>query len=214
MDKSKPAFWKNVKPGDIVLLSDQQALQDSVEAGLGPKPLEYAVSNLTNVRDFNDFGNWLLIFLEPSQVKQELVLLCKMVDENLDLRLYYQTEFQPGSRNDIIKRGDYFLFQQPADPASFQPQELKFTAELINGPNQWNMKGFGEIHGIATFRPLKSGLGEVIATVAEFELVKGESADTEVLILELGNETESLVTLYAGCSVNPSEIDVFPVKEV
>lgn len=209
MNKESPEFWYSVKPKDMILLSDQQALEDSMKAGLGPNPLEYSVSEIITVKDFNGFGTWTFFNLKPTGVKQELLLLCKEVDSNLDLRIYYQTEFQPGSRKDIINRGDFFLFQQPEDLSNFQPKDLKYTNDLTQGDNQWDMKGFGEMHGHASFNPTKTGFYTVTATIVEYLLSKGDTQDTEVLILELGND-DTLITLYAGCAVNLTEIDVYP----
>lgn len=213
MDNNNPQTWREVKPNDVVLISDQQSLQDSSKAGLGLKPLQYTVTEIITVQEMDDLATWMFFHLKPTQaqIQQELVLLCKMVDTEMDLRIYYQTEFTPGSRSDIIKRGDLFLFQSPADPDNFKASELKFTADLTHEGNRWELKGFGEMNGEVSFKPYKSGMDEMVGTIAEYSLTQGESLDAEILILEIGKGVEGLVKMLAGCGINQSEIEVFPV---
>lgn len=202
---------KHAKVGDIIYLSDKQAIEDSMKAGLGPKPLQFTVKEIITIKDATDLGTWTLYFLSPVEVKQELLLVNKIVDALETLRLYYQTDFKPGSREDILERGDRFLFQPPSNPNDFRPNELKFTVSLTQGDVEWE-RSVGELHGTAKFSPPKSGLDEVcFASLVEYHLARGQTADTELLLLELGTADGSLIRLFAGCDVNPVEIEVFSV---
>ncbi len=213
MDLSNPQTWRSVKVEDVVLISDQQTLQDSVKAGLGMKPLQYTVAEITTVQEMDDLCTWIFYLLKPTQVeiKQDLMLLCKIVDTVMDIRLYYQTEFKPGSRSDIIQRGDFFLFRSPQDPDNFKASELKYSMDLTHEDDRWVLKDFGEMNGDVTFEPSKTGMEDMVATVAEYALTEGQTLDTEVLILEIGKGVEGLVKMFAGCGINQSEVEVYPV---
>jgi len=208
-DKIQAKFWLQVKPGDIVLLSDKQALEDSMKAGLGVKPLKYSVDSIVSITDFDGLATWRLFHMKSADVSQELLMTVKVVDRLFDVLLYYQTDFQPGSREDIVRRGDLFLFQKPTDPTNYAPKDLLFTDSLEKDGCRWVVK-LGSFHGEAKFTPDKTGVGDLFATMTEYSLTSGVTDDKELLIVELGKDN-GLITLYAGCTVNLNEVDIFPI---
>jgi hypothetical protein len=211
MDLNNPKTWRDIKPGDVILISDQQSLEDSVKAGLGMKPLQYTVVEITEMNEMSNLATWIFYRLKPTAVQQELMLMCKLVDSEMDVRLYYETDFTPGSRSEIIQRGDLFLFQAPTDPDNFKASELNYSMDLTHEGNRWVKKDFGEMHGEISCNPPKSGLTDMVATVVEYLLVEGQSLDTDILITEIGKGAEGLVKMFAGCTINTMEIQIFPI---
>lgn len=191
--KHDPEFWQAVRPGDIIALTDEQAIQDSLEKGLGAEGMQYEVKRVTRIRELNELCEWLLFDLDS---EEELRLMVKIVDNEIDIRIYFAAEeFRAGDRVDMLEQDCYWLFKEPEDPDNFDPVELQFTEEL-----EWSVpldndgvvdnvlfqqKGFGELFGKVTITPAESGMDNLVASVVE--LVTNEDVpNPELLIMETG----------------------------
>jgi hypothetical protein len=151
-----PAFWREVKPGDFISLSDPEAFEASLASG-GGASVDYRVGQVRSfaLRGREDFapqargarplrvapretrGEYRFIELTPAAAPEGSgSLYLAAVDrpdkgsgiEGFELRLYYiPAGLDPGSRDDFIDRGDAWLFLPPPDPEDFISSELEYA---------------------------------------------------------------------------------------
>src|SRR5580704_8436793 len=87
MDKAAPADWLSVKPKSVITVSDAQGIQDSMRRGLGVKGLDYTVKSVARMDQSDGLSRHLLFTLGDAE--QAVYLLVKMVDDLVDLFLYF-----------------------------------------------------------------------------------------------------------------------------
>ncbi len=212
---SKPSTmesWMNLAPGAFVTLSDAQALQDSKDRGEGLKGIDYQVESLAVAKDSEGFGTWVLVSLNDNH--QKILLMVKGVDQELDYRAYYQSpEFRPDRREEVIARGDTWLFEGAEMASPNAAGSLRYARE-INYSNNGNevrylLKGQGERHADYNEKPSLSGMNDMVVTVVEY--ATGDPTDNpEMLILEIGvaSRRTGEVNLFFGCPITQSEVDI------
>lgn len=243
MDKSSANFWRGLKPGDQVVLTDVQSVEEGMAKGLGTGGLHHQIKKVTTIKEMNGLCEWRLLKLDS---EDDLILMVKIVDEEIDLRVYAPVgDVDIGDRQDMIDDDCLWLFEEPDDPEGFEVTELKYSAELgqfvdIDGEEKeifYARKRQGELYGRVEVQPAESGVENQIATVVEYST--GEDVpNTEIFLLETGTvgnivieydeeedeettvETEvlsesrgGLIELFIGASVRPSEVDVLTTKE-
>lgn len=173
MDKHTPDFWRSIKPGDIVQLSDLRTIEISRKAGKGMDGLDYAVSSILRIKQENDLVEWRFFELEVSEEeeRESLSLVAKIVDDKVSIAALEPLGIEPGSREELLDREMLFLFQPPEDEDDFDPDDLKFSAELIPEDEAsfgWFQKPQGELYGEADYIPPRSGIDKQAATVVEY----------------------------------------------
>jgi hypothetical protein len=140
--------------------------------------------------------------------------MAKACDEAIDWRLYYQSaDFAAARREDVVSRGDKWLFEPPADGSNFAPADLTYTAEIdqqIDGKSLcYARKPQGERQAACKENPLRSGIGSLLATIVEYSTAD-QAENPELLILELGAADRGTgeVSLYLGAAIRASEINI------
>jgi len=221
LEKDNPSFWREIIPGSTITLTDEQSIADSIEQGKGVNAQDYIVESILTIRQDNGLAEWLLFNLGDDD--QEMYLTAKIVDQHVDLLVYFEPdEFPPGNRADIINRDDMWLFEEPDDVNDFSFDELEFTKEItwINETTDngntiekeilFKIKGQGIQYGICTHQPFKTGLNRVMASVIEYSTdIDYENPD--IMVLELGGEKGDeggLISMLIGCRINLTEVDV------
>lgn len=220
LDKFSPDFWRSIKPQSTITLSDQQTLELAMKEGRGLESRDYVVHSVFTFRDNDRFGEWKLFELVDEE--QDLYLLVKIVDDQLDVRVYFapeEDEFDPGNRADMIDDEHYWMFMEPEDPDSFKLEELEFTEEFgwlfddgKGGETEvvYQMKKQGVLFGEGEDLPVKSGDKPLFTALVEYRSVE-DAENPEALILETGGEESDeggYITLLFGCPVKTEEIDV------
>lgn len=216
-DKESPQFWRQLKPGSTISLSDTQALEDSMGEGLGLSARDYVVKERLIVRDLDALVEWILFQLQSDEDK--IWFLVKMVEGEIALRVYFEAEgFEPGTRADLIENEVFWLFDEPLDPESFKCNELSYAREITQDLDEeqgkreirFRIKGQGELHGACTHEPRGSWPETMMATIVEYA-AEEESPNSELMILELGGEEGDeggLITLLLGCEIRQGEVEV------
>ena len=220
-DQLTSAFWYKVTVGQMVEFSDPQALQDSVDEGRGAVPRNYEIKEIRTIEEQHGLATWRLF--RVADQKQSLWLLAKIVDQQVELRLYFdlpENEFKPGNRRDMVERGCYWLFQQPADPQNFAFNDLEYTVQ-IPGPDGvvFVLKDQGVMAGTMTVTPPSIGMdGQLFTLVAEYAAPDGSTDNPQLLLLEIGgaspdpdendNPDGGFITLAQGMVLNPAEVDM------
>jgi hypothetical protein len=141
-DKGSAEYWRGIKGGDFVGISDAEAfeaaLAASASAGAGStSSVDYAVGE---VRRFALRGKakggrgpgaalGSFSFIELSREGSgPLYLVLVETPENFELRLCFIPEgLEGGTRDDYIDRGDTWLFLPPPDPEDFLSKDLEYA---------------------------------------------------------------------------------------
>lgn len=219
-DKRDPAYWRAIKPDSTLTLTDDQALRESVDGE------DYLVKQVIKIREKDRVCEWILFELEGQGDTPDTVLMAKLVDKEVEIRVFFESEsFGSGNRNDMIDQDNLFLFQLPEDPDDFTCEELEYAkhigwdfadGEASDAEGEihvdYNVK-IGEMQGDVSYDPYESGQGELLATVVEFD-TGDETTCPELLILEIGhpdNEEGGLIRLLFGNNIKPTEVDVLAV---
>ena len=213
-------FWQDIRPGNIVVLSDAQALVEAVRQGLdGTGGLNYEVKRVLRVKALNDLAEWVLLNLEGAD---EVWLMVKIAGQEVDLRIYFEVpEFPAGNRADLIAEEMYWLFEDPGPDWHAQYNDLKFTDTIDIDQNpgdqgaptqtRYHQKPFGTQYGGCSELP--KGPGEDVFPAAVVEYLTADPTDNpELLILELGGEDDpngGYIQMMLGCPVDPSDVKVF-----
>lgn len=217
MNLKDPTDWLNLKTGSTLVLSDEQSLMDSKKRGFGLNPLNFTVIRVTKVQEAQGLVTYIFVDIEDGV--QPLRLMAKIVDENVDFRLYYKSEdFVAASRKTAIDRGDFWLFQKPEDENNFTPLDLKYTMgikqSIDNKEIVYDRKPSGELSGIAVENPVRKGLADLLATITEYK-TNQETENPELMLLEIGNKLNKdggEITLYFGSPIHENEIQVLALK--
>ena len=218
---SRPASlapWIHFPPGSFLTLSDSQSLEDSQKRGEGFRGIRFAVESTLIADDTEGFGTWVMVQLNDNH--QRLMLVVKAVDSALDYRIYYANEdFRPARREEVVRRGDTWLFEAPEDENNFEAADLRYAAEIVQTSDErvitYVRKDQGERHANATETPNPLGLTQQVATLVEYS-TSDATDNPELLVLEIGaaNRRTGEVTLYLGCPIRESEIDILKAASV
>ena len=96
-EKESPQFWRELKPGSTISLTDAQALDDSMQSGLGVSARDYVVRERRSIKQLEGPLEWQLFDVEDGE--ESLWFLVKIVDAHIALRVYFEAEgFEPGTR--------------------------------------------------------------------------------------------------------------------
>jgi hypothetical protein len=222
MDKTNPAEWQAVKPKSIVTISDAQGIQDSMRRGLGVRGLDYTVRSVALCEQLDCLSTHLIFTLDDAE--QAAFLLVKIVDDLVDLTLYFEPPgLSGGERTDLLDRGMQWLFQTPANLHSFEPSELRYTTSLVQTvpgaagapPLEllYTLKPQGELQCHYSESPARAGLAaQMLATLVEYRCDQ-PAENPEFLILEVGEERSrrSFLRFFLGCPIGLSEVDVLGI---
>lgn len=206
-------FWKKLEPGCHFVLSDIVSIKDSVNSkSETPGSMTYKAKSLLSVRERRGLAEWILFDLESSV--RELMLVVKMVDSEVDLKLLSPQLFSSGSRAETIAEYQP-LFEDV--PGGTDPMKVRFAREIqhdVSGsePVVYSQK-FGELSGEGKLLPERSGLGKLLVTLVEYGATN-DSAESEMLIVESGevNSDGSEIKLLIGAPI--SDRDCVVLEEV
>lgn len=223
-DKNTPDFWRDIKPGSTITLSDEQSINESISQGLGVNGLDFVVDSILVIRQGEGLAEWY--FYNLGEEDQEVYLVAKLVGQHLDLGVYFEPdEFPPGNRRDLVDRGDTWIFDEPENLDDFTYDELKYCNELIMSLDlnntgsddeddlvdvHFKMKGQSVQYGSCKHVPDQSGIGRIMASIVEYSTDRAYENPNTILI-ELGGEKSDdggLISLLSGCPINLSEVDV------
>ncbi len=215
-----PDYWQDIQPGNIVVLSDAQAMVEAVRQGLdGAGGLNYEIKRVLKIKEHGDLAEWILLRLEGAD---EVWLMIKIAGREVDLRIYFEVpEFPGGNRADLIDEEMYWLFEDPGPDWHAQYNDLRFAESITidQGPDEhgpptrtnYHLKPFGAQYG--GFTELPQSLVAVPSPAVVVEYLTADPTDNpELLILELGGEDDAnggYIRMMLGCSIDPSDVKVF-----
>ena len=207
-------FWKEIKTGSTITLKDKQAIEDAMEKGKGVSGIDYMVKQIYRLHELNSRVQWNLFQLDD--VHETLWMSVKMVEQEMDLRVYFEhPQFTSGNRKDMIDQGYFWLFKTPDNPDNFVYNDLNFASRIdIEAENSqvhvYNQKKFQEMHYYCTPDPVQKEDSTLMATLVEYQ-ARALCDNPELLIFELGGsygQEGGLIRLMPGCSIGTTEIDI------
>jgi len=178
--------------------------------------MNYRIKETTEVCEDRKLCAWLLLKLEDDD--DQLFLIVKKVDSDIDVRLYYvEPGIEPGSREDMLQDGFEFLFE-PFEAAPEKLDDLEFAREIfVNNENEE-----GEVEEVA-FRAKRHGVlfGSISqggtnakekykTCIAEYQSLH-DTENPEMMIYEFWTpNNEGCETLYflRGSDLSVSEVDL------
>ncbi len=217
LDPELANHWLGLRPGDQVAISDVVAFKDALDIGRGSvHGSDYAVSRVTWAEGDGGLRFALALLDDPSQ---PLLLLVSVHGEAFTLRLLHRPEGAPtGNRADLLDAGAFWLFQAPANPDRFRPNELEWALDV-------EQEGMGEsgkevVHFTRQqVRKLRAGSaprspdGEQFPlSLAEFQTTSG-TADPWLIAVESGGAGRDFgghVEVWQGCDLSASDVSVTP----
>ena len=205
--------WRKVRVGSTVSLSDEFSLLESKNRGKGLKPLDFTVERVTIIKESKNLVTW--IFADINDGTEPLKLMVKIVDANADFRLYATVkDFPPIHRQAAVEQGMLFLFAQPHN---VEVGALKYNGDIFHetGGNKvtYLRKPQGELNGLVTEIPARSGMKDLLATVVEYS-TNDKTDNPELLVLEIGNKFNNNggeIAMYLGTTIQEAEIAVLPL---
>lgn len=219
LEESTVSFWRGVKPGDMVTLSDAQTIIARIKQKKGISSENFEITEVLSAKQLNNLGEWRFFRLGET----DQVLLAKIVDKNLSLYVLRDApDWEPQTREELVNKELLFMFQTPDNPDNFEYEELRYVDQLdesnadVNGDENtiFYIKPQREQHAKADFLPAKSGMGQQIATIVEYiaESNKGY-IDTELMFLELGTKASNgVLRLMVGRPIVSIDVNVMPRK--
>ena len=224
LDKTLPDFWRGVRPGSVIKLTDEQTLLRNMDG------IDYTVQRVETVMESGGLMEWILLRLEsvsgeslPDGRDDEPMIMVKIVDANMDLRVYREAgDFDQGDRVDMEECDNLWLFFEPDDPDDFDVRDLRYTEYIeyeVDGDDDGDEKvvRFEQKHpeqnGEVATEPSGSGSSPMMAVVSEYSAVDDDYKDSEAVIIEIGSddameERGGLISFMLGHTINPTETEV------
>jgi len=171
ISKNTREFWKSLKIDDIIGLQDKQAIEDQMEEGKILGETDYEIKTIRTFKDSNGLSERLFLTLERED--EEIMMVVKIVDDIVEQRIFFKVdEFDIGNRQDILDRGDEWIFKEPEDPEDFQVSELEYAdviEQVVDEEEvEFNQLPQGELSGECKYNPPESGMGDIFMTISEY----------------------------------------------
>jgi hypothetical protein len=242
-DASESSYWKAIKSGDFIGIRDAEAFESRLAAGgAGDDGApDYTVGEVRTFAlrgpegsmphgpaaqgDKASLGEYRFIEL-LQEGAGSLYLGFVEAEGGFELRLYFIPEgFAGGTRDELIDRGETWLFLPPANPEDFKSSELEYapypdvpemeaegaSRKLVFGPKGPGKSLYGE--ALDTEAPVI--ITEYVAEAPEGGL---EPANPLLLVLEEGwmrpdgsqPEEGGCLTLLLGKVLRTGDIELYP----
>jgi hypothetical protein len=214
-------FWRNLKPGSTIILTDEQTLQDMIETGESISTgRDYHVEEVWRIRESRDVAEWQFFRIRSPHDEDATWLLIKSAGEQLSAGMYFEADgFQSGTRRELLDRNFYWVFNEPRDRSSFQLLDLNYASHLY-----FNLELDGEIrevefaklgnlefHGHVSIDPPQRDMEKMIGTVAEYETML-PVPNPRVLFFEAGlpSQDGGFIRMLQGAGIRLSDLEVLP----
>lgn len=213
---------RHIRPGDQLILTDEQTISDLIEEGAdgAMEGLQLEIHSVRHIRESEGLVDWFLA--ELTGYKTPLTFLAKIVDQEMDLRIYYQPDdIESGTRQDQLDRENSWLFEESAweegaDDAmeglqleihkeEIVPSELEMTRKFDQtiddiGRVEFGIKG-GTLYGEMREHPRPIGVRQPqFVSVTEYAAVEHYDRidNPELIVLEIGGLDEDGDQLEEG----------------
>ncbi len=212
-------FWQNLSVKTQVVLTDAAALEASQAQGRGMEGMEYVIEEITHVVEKDSLCEWF--FCRMANPDQELFLSAKIIDDEVQLRVYYiPPAVIVGTRKEQIAANNTFLFKEAKD--WHQYLKLQHASSILwefDIPGQaqqqvsFAQKGGMELTGRAYIKPSKA-TNVLLATISEYTTDTAIS-DPDIAIVEIGDmnsKVGGVMKILLGGPINQFEVNFLRSK--
>jgi hypothetical protein len=230
LDKSMPKFWRKLKIGSAITLTDLQAIKESLTTNDHSLKREYIISSKASIKLEGGIGEYLLFdFADADNMR----LIAKIVGEEMDIRIYFQIPEVPlGNRKDLVcKLENCWMFKPPADPDNFNPETFDFdTLELVDWASlQMDVDGNKQdvVYNKKATRTLigrfhdteESSSSDCLAAITEYQ-AESKVDNPELVIIEIGGSLDGekeegrqneggFMSILLGSNLSLSAIEIY-----
>lgn len=214
LDMTEKGAWENIRKGNMVVLSDSQALDEAMEKKDSLEGITYMVTERKTFREQSDLCrvHFLTLKGESAVDDEELTLAIKVVDEDFTATVFFPAPDFPEdmTRLALLEDGLDFLWDLEVDE-DVLATELEF-ADGIEAPledsngNQKNVEF--KKKGIPLFGEINDP-GPTFCTFVEY--LAEDFENPELLITEIGDDEEEggVITALIGAQIGASDIQVY-----
>lgn len=216
-------FWRNLKPGSTIILKDEQTLEDMIRSGESISTgRDYLLEEVWRIRESRDVAEWQFFRIRSPHDEDATWLLIKSAGEQLSAGVYFEADgFESGTRRELLDRNQYWVFNEPRNPAEFQLLDLNYASHLY-----FNLELHGEIrevefaklgnmefHGHVSADPPQRDMDRMTGTVAEYETML-PVPNPRVAFFEAGlpHGDGGLIRMLQGAGIRMSDLEVLPVN--
>src|SRR5438128_10381806 len=161
-DKTELDFWREVRLGQAVELRDLLTLENALERKKPSGSLFYTIEKISTIKEFSGIAEWQLFFLKDFDNIRDLLLMVKIVDNEFDVRVYYQAPDEhliSGSREDLT---DSWIWNNDRFVNTFERTYEDSVDIFVK-------KGKKDFQGTCVTDPQPSGIDrELLATIVEY----------------------------------------------
>lgn len=184
----------NVLAGDIVILSDEESLGESVNG------LTLLVKEVTVIKEQAQSCVWQIIVTDSERI---IVVKSTWDGESQDIKVMWESPEMPkGDKLDWVKSGFNWLFLQPENE-DFKGKDLVYTEEIFQNDDQFTQKS-----------PTWYGTGNVDdgedVLFAIHEWASSTAEYGELIVFEGGatNENGGYITFVQGKNISENDIEI------
>lgn len=200
---SDPDYWAKVKPGDSILLKDEQALLEAK----GRDALDYLVREVWSLRQQDDLCSWKMLLIEGND--EELVLSVLTVDGKVDITVYFpHEEWEVVTRDEMVQSEWNWMLDE--DFMARRSDEFAYGKAWTVGENETYVSASGTLAAEIRYQPRKSGVDVGLAFVTEYE-TDAETDNPRAMILEIDHDVEEegeAILFYLGSGMRPSDVEL------
>ena len=207
-DKYTADFWRGVKVGQTLCLSDEQAIEDAMESKTADLEMNYIIDSIRIIKHEETGIEWRFLQLRSDD---NMWLLVKIVDKEFDLRIYFEPDdFEQGNRADMIENECHWVFEEPEDTDDFELNDLEFAKTFEMCEAEYTIKRFGMLCGVIQCQPSNRGVDGSMTCIAEYQ-TDADTKNTEIIFLEIGGEEDDdggFIQMLLGTPINQQEVEV------
>jgi len=209
-DKTSPNFWRNIRKGAFLELSDEETLLESMEDSQGADGVTFELLEDPQHIVIEDVCEFYIYNLEAKS-KTDIILIATIIGDDVELKAYFEDAdiVQADDRKGHVDRGDFWIFEEPEDVDDFEITDLEFAQKIEFDDSTYEMKRLGTMHG--SF----NGEDGMMASIAEYTLTEqsedNETNNSELMVYEYGDvddEDGGYLSVLFGYTINLTEVDI------
>ena len=224
-------FWRDLdkRTDAIFKITDMQAHEDALNRGDGMNVEDRTVNEIRRYVHVNFNAEWIFFVLSGPQT---IYLMVRVFDNDANAYVLFSEDpddnpiLIPGSREELIERGDLFLFEEPEDEHDFIPAELELVFNFLqNMPNskgeevevEFCQESMGTQFTGLSMSPKDKDIDGCLCGITEY--VTDSDVDNPLFVFveegidwdpddSEGKTEGGYCSFYAGCKIDMADIEI------